>query len=178
MRISLRGICAMLVEKAIVLTTYNDDNRYDDDRYGPHCRCRSSDTTLWPDDFSSRGRQYLAQRPHQDRTASRRRRQNGALATSVRRSSLLAVQHRTVSKATLTRKLNVGNINGAAAAQGMVLEGLIKRRKRETAMCFRSEYGDPKVRVLDPLRREYPQSVVAEWASISRRGLLSRTTPS
>ncbi|WP_461551991.1 lysozyme [Sinorhizobium meliloti] len=61
-----------------------------------------------------------------------------------------------ISSATLTRKLNTGNVAGAAAefarwnkSKGKVLEGLIARRERETAMFSKGDYGNPKVRVLE-----------------------------
>ncbi|WP_457662527.1 lysozyme [Sinorhizobium medicae] len=61
-----------------------------------------------------------------------------------------------ISSATLTRKLNTGDVAGAAAefarwnkSKGKVLEGLIARRDRETAMFLNGDYGNPKVRVLE-----------------------------
>ncbi|WP_234828189.1 lysozyme [Sinorhizobium fredii] len=61
-----------------------------------------------------------------------------------------------ISSATLTRKLNTGDVAGAAAefarwnkSKGKVLEGLIARRERETAMFSKGDYGNPKVRVLE-----------------------------
>ncbi|WP_245318022.1 lysozyme [Ensifer sp. 1H6] len=61
-----------------------------------------------------------------------------------------------ISSATLTRKLNTGDVTGAAAefarwnkSKGKVLEGLIARRERETAMFLKGDYGSPSVRVLE-----------------------------
>jgi len=61
-----------------------------------------------------------------------------------------------VSSATLTRKLNAGDAAGAAAefarwnkSKGKVLEGLVARRERETAMFSKGDYGNPKIRVLE-----------------------------
>ncbi|WP_437412776.1 lysozyme [Sinorhizobium meliloti] len=61
-----------------------------------------------------------------------------------------------IATATLTRKLNAGDVAGAAAefahwnkSKGKVLEGLISRRERETAIFLRGDYGEPKVRVID-----------------------------
>ncbi|APG95420.1 lysozyme [Sinorhizobium americanum] len=61
-----------------------------------------------------------------------------------------------ISSATLTRKLNSGDLAGAAAefarwnkSKGKVLEGLVARRERETVMFSKGDYGNPKVRVLE-----------------------------
>lgn len=61
-----------------------------------------------------------------------------------------------IGSATLTTKLNAGDVNGAAAefshwnkSKGKVLDGLIARRVRETAMFDKAEYGDPVIRVME-----------------------------
>ncbi|MCJ8510661.1 lysozyme [Rhizobium lemnae] len=61
-----------------------------------------------------------------------------------------------ISNATLTTKLNAGDVDGAAAefahwnkSKGKVLDGLISRRAREMAMFVKADYGDPIVRVME-----------------------------
>lgn len=61
-----------------------------------------------------------------------------------------------ISNATLTAKLNSGDVAGAATefarwnkSKGKVLDGLISRRARETDIFLSGNYGSPVLRVLD-----------------------------
>lgn len=156
MRTSLRGICAMLAEEAIVLTTYNDGTGTMTIGAGHTAAVGApiprSGLTISLAEAVNIFRNDLIKTEQEVENAVR------TLLSQHQFDALVSWHFNTgaVSKATLTRKLNAGNITGAVAefanwnkSKGKVLEGLIKRRERETVMFSRGEYGDPKVRVIE-----------------------------
>jgi len=156
METSLKGICAMLAEEAIILSTYDDGTGVL--TIGAGHTAMAGDPkpvagmkitllealNIFRNDLKKYEREVL-------NAVSRPLSQNQF-------DAMVSWHFNTgrVGDSTLTRKLNDGDIAGAAKefarwnkADGKVLEGLVNRRKRETAIFEAAEYGDPKIRVAD-----------------------------
>lgn len=156
MRTSLRGICAMLAEEAIVLASYNDGTGTMTIGAGHTAAAGPpvprSGMTISLTEAINIYRNDLAKTENQVQSAVR------AVLSQHQFDALVSWHFNTgaISSATLTRKLNTGDVAGAAAefarwnkSKGKVLEGLIARRERETAVFLNGDYGNPKVRVLE-----------------------------
>ncbi|MDK1376435.1 MULTISPECIES: lysozyme [unclassified Sinorhizobium] len=156
MKTSLRGICAMLAEEAIVLAAYNDGTGTMTMGAGHTAAAGPpsprSGMTISLTEAINIFRNDLSKTEDQVETAVR------ATLSQHQFDALVSWHFNTgaVSSATLTRKLNTGDVAGAATefarwnkSKGKVLEGLVARRERETAMFLRGDYGDPKIRVLE-----------------------------
>ncbi|RVG86221.1 lysozyme [Sinorhizobium meliloti] len=156
MKTSLHGICAMLAEEAIVLTAYNDGTGTMTIGAGHTAAAGPpaprSGVMISLTEAINIYRNDLAKTEGQVQSAIR------AVLSQHQFDALVSWHFNTgaISSATLTRKLNAGDVAGAAAefarwnkSKGKVLEGLIARRERETAMFLRGDYGNPRIRVLD-----------------------------
>ncbi|MEJ6847745.1 lysozyme [Sinorhizobium fredii] len=156
MKTSLRGICAMLAEEAIVLAAYNDGTGTMTIGAGHTAAAGPpaprAGATISLTEAINIYRNDLAKTESQVQAAVR------AVLSQHQFDALVSWHFNTgaVSSATLTRKLNAGDATGAAAefarwnkSKGKVLEGLVARRERETAMFSKGDYGNPKVRVLE-----------------------------
>ncbi|MGO6788731.1 lysozyme [Rhizobium ruizarguesonis] len=156
MKTSLRGICSMLAEEAIVLSAYDD---------GTGTQTIGAGHTAVAGDPNPRSGMKIslteAINIYRSDMTKVERQVAGAVHVSLSQNqfdALVSWHFNTgaISSATLTEKLNAGDIDGAAAefarwnkSKGRVLDGLIARRARETAIFLKGEYGDPIVRVLD-----------------------------
>lgn len=156
MKTSLRGICAMLAEEAIVLAAYNDGTGTMTIGAGHTAAAGPpaprAGATISLTEAINIYRNDLAKTESQVQAAVR------AVLSQHQFDALVSWHFNTgaVSSATLTRKLNAGDAAGAAAefarwnkSKGKVLEGLVARRERETAMFSKGDYGNPKIRVLE-----------------------------
>ncbi|PDT50596.1 MULTISPECIES: lysozyme [Sinorhizobium] len=156
MKTSLRGICAMLAEEAIVLAAYNDGTGTMTIGAGHTAAAGPplprSGMAISLTEAINIYRNDLAKTESQVQSAVR------AVLSQHQFDALVSWHFNTgaISSATLTRKLNSGDLAGAAAefarwnkSKGKVLEGLVARRERETVMFSKGDYGNPKVRVLE-----------------------------
>ncbi|MGR9235041.1 lysozyme (plasmid) [Rhizobium leguminosarum] len=156
MKTSLRGICSMLAEEAIVLTSYNDGTGT--------MTIGAGHTAAAGDPNPTSGMKISlteAINIYRSDIAAVEREVAKAVHVSLSQNqfdALVSWHFNTgaISSATLTTKLNAGDVNGAAAefahwnkSKGKVLDGLIARRVRETAMFAKAEYGDPIIRVME-----------------------------
>ncbi|NKJ92817.1 glycoside hydrolase family protein [Rhizobium leguminosarum bv. viciae] len=156
MKTSLQGICSMLSEEAIVLTSYDDGT-------GTMTIGAGHTAAAGDPDPRSGMRISLTEAINIYRSDIAKVESEVAKAVHVSLSqnqfdALVSWHFNTgaISSATLTTRINAGDVDGAAAefarwnkSKGKVLEGLITRRARETVMFANSEYGDPIVRVMD-----------------------------
>lgn len=156
MKTSLRGICAMLAEEAIVLSAYDDG---------------TGTLTIGAGHTAAAG----APKPSSGMKISLTEAINifradlikfergveGAVKVPLSQNqfdALVSWHFNTgaISTATLTQKLNARDAAGAAEefarwnkSKGRVLDGLVARRARETAVFRDADYGEPVVRVLE-----------------------------
>lgn len=156
MKTSLRGICAMLAEEAIVLTTYNDGTGTLTIGAGHTAAAGAPKPTpglkislaeainIFRNDLAQFERDILRE-VHVDLSQNQF-------------DALVSWHFNTgrISKSTLTDKLNARNYAGAAAefaqwnkSKGKVLNGLISRRQRETDIFLQGDYGAPVIRVIE-----------------------------
>lgn len=156
MKVSLQGICSMLAEEAIVLSTYDDGTGTLTIGAGHTAVAGAPKPTpglkislteainIFRNDLDKYERGVASE---------------VKVALSQHQFDALVSWHfntGAIGHATLTQKLNAGDYEGAAAefqrwnkSKGKVLDGLIARRERETAMFRRGEYGNPSVGVYD-----------------------------
>lgn len=156
MKTSLRGICSMLAEEAIVLSSYDDGTGTltigaghtaaagpPNPRPGMKISLTES-INIYRNDLSKVEREVMS--------AIR------ATLSQNQFDALVSWHFNTgkIASATLTERLNAGDIEGAAAefarwnkSDGKILDGLVARRERETALFQKGEYGDPIIRVFD-----------------------------
>lgn len=153
---SLRGICAMLAEEAIVLSAYNDGTGTLTVGAGHTAAAgpptpRSGMTISLTEAINIFRNDLTKTEVQVDKAVS-------AVLSQHQFDALVSWHFNTgqIAKATLTRKLNAGDVAGAASefahwnkSKGKVLEGLISRRERETAIFLKGDYGEPKIRVID-----------------------------
>lgn len=156
MKTSVRGICAMLAEEAIVLSAYNDGTGTMTVGAGHTAAAGPpvprSGLTITLTEAINIFRTDLAKFEAQVQAAVR-------TPLAQHQFDALVSWHLNtgaISKAGLTQKLNAGDAVGAAAefarwnkSNGKVLDGLVARREREAAMFAKGEYGSPKIRVLE-----------------------------
>ncbi|MEH7844700.1 lysozyme [Rhizobium laguerreae] len=156
MKTSLRGICSMLSEEAIVLTSYND---------GTGTMTIGAGHTAAAGDPNPRSGMKIslteAINIYRGDIAAVERQVASAVHVSLSQNqfdALVSWHFNTgeIGSATLTTKLNAGDASGAAAefarwnkSKGKVLDGLIARRARETTMFANGDYGDPIIRVME-----------------------------
>ncbi|MCZ4088891.1 lysozyme [Sinorhizobium psoraleae] len=156
MKTSVRGICAMLAEEAIVLSAYNDGTGTMTVGAGHTAAAGPpvprSGMTVTLTEAINIFRNDLAQVESQVQAAVR------AALSQHQFDALVSWHFNTgaISTATLTRKFNAGDVDGATAefarwnkSNGKVLDGLIARREREAAMFSKGDYGTPRIRVLE-----------------------------
>ncbi len=156
MKTSLKGLCAILAHEAIVLRTYDDGVGVLTIGAG-HTKSAGNPTPAKGMEISLDDALSIFKRDmvkYEDAV-------NKHVKVKVTQSqfdALVSWHFNTgrISTATLTKKVNAQDWDGAAKefarwnkAKGNVVEGLVNRRKGETAMFADGDYGSPQIAVFD-----------------------------
>lgn len=154
MKTSLKGICSILAHEAIVLSTYDDGVGVLTIGAG-HTAMAGAPTPTPGMTISLVEAINIFRRDIKKYESGVK----NALTVSVNQhqfDALVSWHYNTgsIATATLTKKLNDGDMSGAATefarwnkAGGNVLKGLTKRRKEEAAIFSNADYGDPNILV-------------------------------